>query len=86
MAAMVRRDILTPLTQLRFGGGVPVPVFRRKLRGPTDATDLAKMLSVAVNELGMSVPQDWAHDALGVPDGNGRGVKLPGRGSGRLEE
>ena len=78
-AAMVRRDILTPLTQLRFGGGVAVPVFRRKLRGPTDATDLAKMLSVAVNELGMSVPQEWAHDALGVPDGSGSSVRLPGK-------
>lgn len=79
-AVMVRRDILRPLTRFKFGAGVPVPIFRRKLRGPMEATDLAKMLSVAVNDLGMDVPSEWAHEALSVPSDGGGGGALKGRG------
>jgi len=76
---MVRRDILRPLVRLKFGEDVPVPVFRRRLRGPGDTEGLAGILSVAVNDLGMSVDRQWAHDALGIPlRGNGNGA-LPGR-------
>ena len=63
----IRRDLLTPLTRLRFGPDAPVPYFRRKIRWASDATELAQILDSAVNRLGLKVPAAWAHDALGVP-------------------
>jgi phage gp29-like protein len=66
---MVRREILKPLVRLKFGEAAPVPFFRRRLRGPGNTEGLAKMLAVAVNDLGMSVDRQWAHDALGIPAG-----------------
>ena len=64
----IRRDILGPITRVRFGPGIPVPYFRRQLEPPRDLRELAGVLSVAVNELGMRVPARWAHSALGVPE------------------
>lgn len=64
----IRRDILGPMTRVRFGPGIPAPYFRRQLEPPRDLRELAGMLSVAVNELGMRVPARWAHSALGVPE------------------
>jgi phage gp29-like protein len=63
----LRRDLLRPLCQLKFGLDVPVPFFRRKLNQPRDLRELADILSVAVNELSIRVPRLWAHDALGIP-------------------
>jgi phage gp29-like protein len=67
-ARTIRRDVLGPLTRLRFGEQVPVPHFRRKLPGPEDVESLGKVLSLAVNDLGLSVSRRWAHQALGVPE------------------
>ncbi len=64
----VRRDILAPITRLRFGPEAPVPYFRRQLEPPRDLRELVDVISVAVNELGMRVPARWAHSALGVPE------------------
>jgi phage gp29-like protein len=63
----VRRDILSPITRLKFGADVPVPFFRRQLDLPRDQKQLADILGKAVNELRLKVPARWAHDALGVP-------------------
>ena len=63
----IRRDVLRPLVELRFGRGVPVPYFRRKLDRPRDLRELADVVSSAVNALGMRVPVRWAHETLGVP-------------------
>lgn len=63
----LRRDLLGPLTRLRFGDSAPVPYFRRKPKQPLRAGELADVLNVAVNRLGMKVPADWVHDALGIP-------------------
>ena len=63
----IRRDLLTPLVQARFGDGVPVPQFRRSLVQAVDTKVLADLLAVAVNELGLRVPQQWVHQALGIP-------------------
>ncbi len=63
----IRRDLLGPLTRLRFGDGVPVPYFRRKLKQVRDVTQFAGVLDVAVNQLGVDVPLAWARDALGIP-------------------
>ena len=63
----IRRDVLTPMVRLRFGSHAAVPFFRRKLELPRDRRELADVLRVAVNELGMRVPARWAHEALGVP-------------------
>ena len=85
-AETVRRDMLKPLVRVEFGEGAPAPFFRRRLRGPGDTESLAKMLSVAVNELGMSVDQRWAHDALGVPRRAGREGVLAGRAAEKKED
>lgn len=64
----VRRDILRPLAQFRFGREVPVPFFRRKPEEPRDLRELAEVLSVAVNDLGIQAPTRWVHDTLGIPE------------------
>jgi phage gp29-like protein len=64
----VRRDILRPLSQFKFGLDVPVPYFRRKLEQPRDLRELADVLAAAVNNLGIKVPRRWAHEMLGIPE------------------
>ncbi|NLX23384.1 MAG: DUF935 family protein [Phycisphaerae bacterium] len=66
-ARTIRRDVLAPLTRMRFGPGVPVPFFRRPLDPPRDLRELADVLSAAVNDLRLAVPVRWAYDALGIP-------------------
>ncbi len=63
----IRRDILRPLVQFKFGREVPVPYFRRKLGPPGDLREFADVIAVAVNELGVQVPMRWVHDTLGIP-------------------
>lgn len=63
----IRRDLLTPLVQARFGDGAPVPIFRRSLVQAVDTKVLADVLAVAVKELGVAVPRRWLHQALGIP-------------------
>lgn len=63
----MRRDVLGPITRMRFGPDAPVPYFTRQLELPRDRRELADVLRVAVNDLRMKVPQRWAHDALGIP-------------------
>ena len=64
----IRRDILRPLAQFKFGRSVPVPFFGRKPDAPQDLRELADVLSVAVNELGIKLPTRWVHDTLGIPE------------------
>ena len=64
----IRRDLLTPLVRVHLGDGVPVPQFRRSLIQSVDTKVLADTLAVAVNELGLAVPQQWVHQALGIPE------------------
>lgn len=76
----IRRDLLRPLVELKFGPAAPVPFFRRSIEAPRDAQTLARVLATAVNELGLKVPARWAHEALGVPvleEGEGA---VPGSG------
>ncbi len=67
-ARTVRRDLLGPMTRLRFGPDAPVPHFQRLFSPPRDLRELADVLDVAVNRLGMRVDPAWMHDALGVPE------------------
>ncbi|MBP7934355.1 MAG: DUF935 family protein [Phycisphaerae bacterium] len=66
-ARTIRRDVLAPITRLQFGPGAPVPFFRRRYEPPHDLRELAGVLDIAVNDLGMAVPDRWARHALGVP-------------------
>jgi phage gp29-like protein len=77
-ARTIRRDLLGPMTRLRFGADAPAPYFRRKLKQPSRAVDLAHMLDVAVNRLGMRVPEDWTHEALGMPRSSDGAASLAG--------
>lgn len=64
----IRRDVLRPLVELKFGWGMPVPYFRRALERPRDLRELSDVVAVAVNSLGMRVPTRWAHETLGIPE------------------
>lgn len=75
----IRRDVLGPVTRVRFGAEAPVPYFRRQFDPPRDLRELAEVLRVAVNELGMRVPARWAHGALGVPEATGGEGRLEGK-------
>lgn len=66
-ARTIRRDVLTVLTRMRFGPGAEAPYFRREAERPRDGAGFAKMLSAAVNELGLGVPEGWARGMLGIP-------------------
>lgn len=66
-ARTIRRDLLAPLTRLRFGPDAPVPWFRRKLRSPGQTRELGELIDLAVNRLGAKVSSAWAHEALGIP-------------------
>jgi phage gp29-like protein len=63
----IRRDILRPLVQFKFGLDAPVPFFRRKLSPPRDLKQFADVLAVAVKDLGVRIPPRWLHDTLGIP-------------------
>lgn len=78
-ARTIRRDLLSPITQLRFGPDVPAPFFRRKLNTQPDRKHIAEVLSLAVNELGAKVPIAWAHNALGIPQPGNNPDILPGK-------
>jgi phage gp29-like protein len=67
-AQTIRRMLLTPLVQARFGDSTPVPHFRRSLIQSVDTKVLAETLAVAVNQLGLAVPECWVHRALGIPE------------------
>jgi len=75
----VRRDLLGPLTRLRFGPNAPAPFFTRRPSRPANTRELAEVLDVAVNQLGVKVPLGWAHDALGIPNAAATDAFLPGR-------
>ncbi len=77
-ARTIRRDLLTPLTRLQFGPDVCPPYFRRKVRRPTGAKELAEVLDAAVNRLGLRVSADWAHEVLGLPRTGDGMAAVPG--------
>ncbi len=79
-AATIRRDLLDPLARLRFGSEVPVPFFRRKLKQTRSAIELAEVLDMAVNRLGLKVPARWLHEALGIPSATDEDAAVPGMG------
>lgn len=75
----IRRDLLAPITRLRFGPFAPVPFFTRRASRPANTRELAEILDVAINQLGAKVPLGWAHDALGIPTVAATDAFLPGR-------
>ena len=75
----LRRDLLTPLVEARFGAAAPVPLFRRSLSQAVDTRELADTLAIAVNDLGLAVPRVWVHHALGIPQAQGDDLILDGR-------
>jgi phage gp29-like protein len=78
-ARMLRRGLLAPLVRLRFGPDAPVPYFQRAIDQPRTASQLAELLDVAVNKLGLRVPQRWAHEALALPSVSGNDPVVAGR-------
>lgn len=66
-ARTIRRDVLGPVTRMRFGPEAPAPFFVRRVEGPRDLEELTEVLDAAVNRLGVPVPLGWARAALGIP-------------------
>lgn len=77
-ARTLRRDLLAPLTRMRFGPQAPVPFFVRSVDQPREPKELAEVLDLAVNRLGVRVPARWAHEALGLPVAAPDDAPLPG--------
>ncbi|UCE60487.1 MAG: DUF935 family protein [Phycisphaerales bacterium] len=77
-ARTIRRDLLTPLVRFHFGEDAPVPVFCRKPEPPKDLTEAAGIMDIAVNQLGMDVPTDWARQTLGIPHPAASEATIPG--------
>lgn len=77
-AQTIRRDLLGPMTRLRFGPDAPVPHFQRVLDQRFDPEKLGRVLDIAVNQLGARVPARWAHSALGLPEAAQGEALLPG--------
>lgn len=74
----IRRDLLTPLVQLRFGPNAPIPYFRRRIKDTLDRRQWAEVIGLAVNELGAKVPSAWFHEIIGVPHTDDPAAALPG--------
>ncbi len=81
-ARTIRRDLLAPMVRLRFGPDAPVPHFHRILDQRFEPDKLAKVLDVAVNQLGARVPARWVHASLGIPEVVGDEPVMPGKISG----
>ncbi len=64
----IRRDLLGPLTRLRFGADAPVPHFRRIARRDFDRKETVEVADAAVNRLGLRVPLSWMHESLRIPE------------------
>ncbi len=79
----IRRDLLRPMTVLRFGPNAPVPYFRRKIKQPIDLKQLADILSVAVNDLGLNMSASWVRERLGVPEPAASDMLVRGRSDDR---
>ncbi len=78
-ARTIRRDVLGPMVRVAFGDGAPVPYFRRVPREDRNVLDLARVMSIAVNQLGARIPAEWAHGALEIPLADETEAILSGR-------
>jgi phage gp29-like protein len=77
-ARTIRRDLLGPMVRMQFGADAPVPHFRRIVDQRFEPEKLARVLDVAVNQLGARVPARWVHATLGIPEAGGEEAVLPG--------
>ncbi len=78
-ARMVRNQILAPLVRLKFGPKAPVPYFVRLPGEIKDRVKFANLLAICVNQLGMKIDKDWAHDQLGVREAQDGAEPLEGQ-------
>lgn len=74
----IRRQLLAPMTRFRFGPDAPVPFFQRQPDTAKDPGELAGVLDVAVNQLGLRVPESWTRQMLGIPEASDTDRLLPG--------
>lgn len=83
-ANTIRQQLLKPIVALsRFGPTAPVPYFVRRSATRQDLDLAGRTLSVAVNDLGMNVSLEFAHELLEIPltntDKLNPAATLPGR-------
>ncbi|HKQ48481.1 MAG TPA: DUF935 family protein [Phycisphaerae bacterium] len=75
----IRRDLLGPMVRMQFGADAPVPHFRRIVDQRFEPEKLARVLDVAVNQLGARIPARWVHATLGIPEAGGEEAVLRGK-------
>lgn len=79
----IREQLLKPLVRYEFGDTAArsTPYFRRVVEEARDLKETAEMVAIAVNELGVQVPQAFVVNELGVPVVEGTDVQaaIPGK-------
>lgn len=85
-SATITEQMLRPIVIQRFGEEAAdyTPTFRRVIERVKDIDKMARVVSVAVNELDAPVPMRYVQDELGIPlvDGTDLDAPLPGRRTG----
>ena len=85
-SATITEQMLRPIVVQRFGEEAAdyVPTFRRVIERAKDIDKMARVVSVAVNELDAPVPMRYVQDELGIPlvEGTDLDAPLPGRRTG----
>lgn len=66
-ARTLEAQLFAPMCLYHFRRPVPLPKFRRTKPDTTDRNQLAQLLNTVTQQLGLSVAEDWAYDALGIP-------------------
>lgn len=85
-SATITEQMLRPIVVQRFGEEAAdyVPTFRRVTERAKDIDKMARVVSVAVNDLDAPVPMRYVQDELGIPlvEGTDLDAPLPGRRTG----
>ena len=65
-ARTIRRDLLTPLVQFKFGETCPVPYFERQIDEPVDRKVEGEVIQQG-QLIGLPIGKDWAYERLQIP-------------------
>jgi phage gp29-like protein len=66
-AETIERQLLRPMVALAYGPNAPVPKWVRVINEAKDLEAQGRVISLAVNQLGLAVSKGWAHAALDIP-------------------
>ena len=67
LAAVITRDLITPMIRLNFGPTAPVPILRFLTEDAEDLQAFSKSIQQFV-DAGLRIPAAWVRDRAGIPD------------------